>query len=259
MTATIKNRLPWDARFGTDQSVIRICADDEGAVEAGTTLSAHPVTIRVALLGDQRLFREALRALLGTHPDFSVVAEAGEVRELSATTDASDPDVVVLEYQLRSSSGPSLVRELLARNANRRILVLGTHTEEEKISQAFAAGALGWACTEQTSTEVFDAIRTVAGGNPYLAPELGRFVSDDHVQIKWDRKLKPSPLSALTRREREVFELVIRGMQNHAIADALTISQRTVETHRSRILHKLHVHTIVDLMQFAARHGMLGP
>ena len=198
------------------------------------------MTIRVALVDDHRLFREGLRALLGTQPDLCVVAEASDAREVPATVESSEPDVVVLDYQLKGIAGPSIVRDLIERNRNRRILVLSMHAEEDRIAQALAAGALGWASKEQAATELFGAIRTVASGKPYLAPSLSHFVFDDYVRI-----------------QREVFELVIRGLPNDTIAQTLTISRRTVETHRSRILHKLHAHSVADLMRFAARHGLL--
>jgi DNA-binding NarL/FixJ family response regulator len=215
------------------------------------------MTIRVALVDDHRLFREGLRALLGTQPDLSVVAEASEAGEVPAAIDSSEPDVVVLDYQLKGVAGPSLVRELLEKNRKRHILVLSMHLEEDRIAQALAAGALGWASKEQPASELFGAIRTVAGGKPYLAPALSSFVFDDYVRIQRDGKPNSTPLAALTSREKEVFELVIRGLANDSIAQSLTISRRTVETHRSRILHKLHAHSVADLMRFAARHGLL--
>jgi DNA-binding NarL/FixJ family response regulator len=131
------------------------------------------------------------------------------------------------------------------------------HTEEDRIAQALAAGALGWASKEQDAAELFSAIRTVASGKPYLAPTLSHFDLDQYTRIQRDGKSNSTPLAPLTAREKEVFELVIRGMPNDAIAGTLAISRRTVETHRSRILHKLHAHSVADLMRFAARHGLL--
>jgi DNA-binding NarL/FixJ family response regulator len=215
------------------------------------------MTIRVALVDDHRLFREGLRALLGTQPDLCVVAEASDAREVPTTVESSQPDVVVLDYQLKGVAGPSIVRDLLERNRNRRILLLSMHLEEDRIAQALAAGALGYANKEQGATELFGAIRTVANGRPYLAPALSHFVFDDYVRIQRDGKSNSTPLAPLTGREKEVFELVIRGMANDTIAQTLAISRRTVETHRSRILHKLHAHSVADLMRFAARHGLL--
>jgi DNA-binding NarL/FixJ family response regulator len=215
------------------------------------------MTIRVALVDDHRLFREGLRALLGTQPDLCVVAEAADAREVPAVVESSEPDIVVLDYQLKGIAGPSVVRDLLERNRNRRILVLSMHLEEDRIAQAMAAGALGWASKEQGAAELFGAIRTVASGRPYLAPAVSHFAFDDYIRPQRDGKPNSSPLSPLTGREKEVFELVIRGMANDTIAQTLSISRRTVETHRSRILHKLHAHSVADLMRFAARHGLL--
>jgi DNA-binding NarL/FixJ family response regulator len=97
----------------------------------------------------------------------------------------------------------------------------------------------------------------VASGRTYLAPAVAHFSFDDYSRTQRDGKPNTSPLGPLTGREKEVFELVIRGMANDTIAQTLTISRRTVETHRSRILHKLHAHSVADLMRFAARHGLL--
>jgi DNA-binding NarL/FixJ family response regulator len=215
------------------------------------------VSIRVALVDDHRLFREGLRALLGTQPDLQVVAEAEDAREVRATVEAAEPDVVVLDYMLKGVAGPSIVRDLLERDEKRRVLVLSMHLEEDRIAQALAAGALGYASKEQGADELFTAIRTVASGEPYLAPELSNFVLDDYVRMQRDGKRNTTPLAPLTPREKEIFEFVVRGLSNDAIAQTLAISRRTVETHRSRILHKLHAHSVTDLMRFAARHGLL--
>src|SRR3954466_15189497 len=168
------------------------------------------MTIRVALVDDHRLFREGLRALLGTQPDLSVVAEASEAGEVPAAIDSSEPDVVVLDYQLKGVAGPSLVRELLEKNRSRHILVLSMHLEEDRIAQALAAGALGWASKEQPASELFGAIRTVASGRPYLAPAVSHFAFGDYVRNHRDGTPNSTPLAPLTGREKEVFELVIR-------------------------------------------------
>src|SRR3954468_5616496 len=183
------------------------------------------MTIRVALVDDHRLFREGFRALLGTQPDLCVVAEASEAREVPATVESSEPDVIVLDYQLKGVAGPSIVRDLIERNRNRRILVLSMHAEEDRIAQALAAGALGWASKEQGASELFGAIRTVASGRPYLAPAVSHFAFGDYVRNHRDGTPNSTPLAPLTGREKEVFELVIRGMANDTIAQTLTISR----------------------------------
>src|SRR3954466_15646255 len=138
--------------------------------------------IRVALVDDHRLFREGLRALLGTQPDLAVVAEASDAREVPGAVESTQPDVVVLDYQLKGVAGPSIVRDLIERNRNRRILVLSMHAEEDRIAQALPARAPGWARRGQGASELFGAIRTVASGKPYLAPSLSHFVFDDYVR-----------------------------------------------------------------------------
>ena len=212
---------------------------------------------RVALVDDHKLFREGLRALLAQEPGFEVVAEASEATEAYPILEAADPDVVVLDIGLPGANGISVARELLRRNPRQRLLVLSMFLDEERVAQALDAGVLGYAGKDQSSDEVIAALRTVANGKPYLAPSVSRFVLEDYLRLRKGGGDPTSPLRALTNREREIFDLTVRGLSNDAIATQLFISKRTVETHRSRILRKLHVHSATDLVRLAARHGLL--
>jgi DNA-binding NarL/FixJ family response regulator len=211
----------------------------------------------VALVDDQRLFREGLRALLRTQPDLQVVGEAENAWQVRVTVEASEPDVVVLDYMLKGVATPSIVRDLLERDRNQRVLMLSRHFEEDRIAQALEAGALGYASKDQGAVELFGAIRSVASGRPYLAPQLSSFILGDYVRIERDGARDATPLALLTIREKDVFEMLIRGLSNDSIARVLAISRRTVEAHRGRIMQKLHAHSVIHLMRFAARHRLL--
>jgi two-component system response regulator NreC len=212
---------------------------------------------KVAVVDDHRLFREGLCELLEARGDLRVVAQAASAADAWGAVDASDPDVVVMDVVLRDSSGIDLVRELLKRSPRRRVLMLSMLLDEQHVAEALEAGALGYAGKSQSIDEVLEAIRTVAQGRVYVPPTLSRFVVQDYLRLRRGDSPSPSPLARLTRREREVFDLIVAGGTTARIAQSLLISQRTVETHRSRVLHKLKARHATDLVRLAARLGLL--
>ena len=212
---------------------------------------------KLALVDDHVLFREGLRAVIAGSCDLEVVAEASEAHAAYAAIERAEPDVVVLDLALPGASGISVARELLRRDPRRKIFALTMYLDEEHVAQALDAGIVGYATKEQPAAEVLEAIRTVASGRSYLSPLISRFVVDEYLRLRRGGGAEDSPLRSLTQREREIFELTVRGLSNDRIASELQISKRTVETHRSRILKKLAVHSASDLVRLAARHGLL--
>jgi DNA-binding NarL/FixJ family response regulator len=213
--------------------------------------------IRIALVDDHRLFRDGVRSLLARNADLEVVAEASRADEAYSAIDETKPDVVLLDYFLPGVAGPTVAREILRRGEDNHILMLSMYLDEDRVAQALEAGALGYASKDQSAPELVEAIRAVARGDRYLAPPLSRALLEEYLRIRRDGTRAATPLGALTAREKEIFELAVRGLSNEAIAQHLTISKRTVETHRGRILRKLHVHSATELVRFAARHGLL--
>lgn len=204
---------------------------------------------QVALVDDHHLFREALRVLLGSTSDVSVVAEAANADDALAAVRRSSPDVVVLDVMLPGVDGIQIARELLRENPTTRVLALSMMTDPEHVLAALQTGILGYAVKRQPASEVVHAIRTVARGERYVAPELEPIASQQAVA-------RPA-LASLTRREQEIFELCVSGLASKDIAQRLRISPRTVETHRARVLRKLNARSAVDLVRLAARWGVL--
>jgi DNA-binding NarL/FixJ family response regulator len=215
------------------------------------------MTWKLALIDDHLLFRDGLRAVIAGSPDFKIVAEASEARGAYAAIEKEEPDVVVLDLALPGASGISVAREILRRDSRRKVFALTMYLDEEHVAQALEAGILGYASKEQGATEVLEAIRTVARGRSYLSPLISRFVVDEYLRMRRGGGTEDTPLRVLTQREREIFDLTVRGLSNDRIAEELDISKRTVETHRSRVLKKLSVHSASDLVRLAARHGLL--
>jgi DNA-binding NarL/FixJ family response regulator len=208
--------------------------------------------LTVAVIDDHAVYRAGLRAVLHG-ADMQVVAEAREAQEGYAAVEAAKPDLVLLDLKLPGPDGITVARELLRRDPQRRVLMVSMRLEESIVADALAAGALGYFGKEQSIEDLLCAIRTVADGRTYLPPGI----SAEDIEVRL-RRGRMGPLGLLSGREREVFELLVRGFNNEDVASHLGISRRTVETHRSRILRKLHVHSAVELIRLAARHGLLG-
>jgi DNA-binding NarL/FixJ family response regulator len=215
------------------------------------------LSYKVALVDDHRLFREGLRALLSAQPDLQVIGEAAGPMEAYALVESQDPDLVVLDLLLGTSSGLAVARELLRRSPRRRVLMLSMVLDEEHAAEALEVGALGYAGKAQALEGVLEAIRTVAAGHVYLPSSLSRFVVQDYLRLRRGDERIDSPLGLLTRREREVFFLIVDGGTTATIATQLGISHRTVETHRSRLLHKLRGRSAADLVRLAVRLKLL--
>jgi two-component system response regulator NreC len=210
------------------------------------------------LIDDRELFREGFRLLLATQPDFNVVGEAASLPVVVAQAEQLRPDVIILGQEVDGVGGAALTAELGRRTPATKVLVLGNHGGEDVVKHALLAGARGFALKQQPSVQVFAALRQVAAGRLYLAPSLLHLMPSERPHVRMAGDLEPTrgPCDNLSRRERDVFQLLVRGHTNRRIAGLLGISPKTVETHRAHVLRKLGVHSIVDLVRFAARHQL---
>lgn len=217
------------------------------------SVAAPLKTIRVGLIDDHPVFRRGLASVLSREPNLEVVGEASNAQEAFELARQTQLHVAVVDLLMPTISGISLASELYELQPSCRVLALSVIDEPGIIADMLRARACGYALKTQPVEQIIDAIRHVVGGVRYLPPT----VSSD--QIETELAGTPShPFSRLTRREREVFELLIRGNSNDEIAGRLFIARRTVETHRQRIMHKLSAHSVVQMQRLAARHGGLG-
>ena len=200
------------------------------------------MTLKLGLVDDHRLFREGMRALLSTQTDFQLVGEASEAQDAYSLVDHAQPDVLLLDVSLPLASGVSVAREILRRQPHQRILAISMFADEEHVAQALEVGVLGYASKDLSANELFTAIRSVGQGQAYLGPGISRVVLEEYMRMRRTGRGPDTPL---------------RGLSNQDIASQLCISKRTVETHRGRIMRKLHVHSATDLVRLAARHGLL--
>jgi DNA-binding NarL/FixJ family response regulator len=208
---------------------------------------------RILLVDDHPLLRAGLVAALGRVPAYEIVADVGDAAGALEAARAHRIDVAIVDVMLPRVSGISLTSELRSGpNSQCRVIGLSAVHEPVVVAEMLRAGAAGFVCKSQLPSELIEAIRVVRSGGKYLSPSISKEAVDR--ELCEDRRC---PTAKLTRREREVFELLIRGLSNDEIAERLFISRRTVETHRLRITRKLSVRAIGEMQRLAARYGAL--
>jgi DNA-binding NarL/FixJ family response regulator len=206
--------------------------------------------VQVAIVDDHPLFRQGLAAALRCEADLDVVGEAGNAEEAIELANRVALDVVVVDLLMPTMSGISLTSQLFEIQPRCRVLGLSVIDEPGLIADMLRAHACGFALKTQPTTEIVAAIRQVLGGLRYLPPGISRDAIDAELA-----GTRARPFQRLTPREREVFELLIRGLSNDEIAIKLIIARRTVETHRQRIMNKLSAHSVAQMQRIAAVHG----
>jgi DNA-binding NarL/FixJ family response regulator len=214
--------------------------------------------VRVVLVDDDDLMRAGLRSVLSSDETIDVVGEAGDGREAVDRIRALRPDLVLMDIRMPDLDGISATREVLATSAAVKVVVLTTFEEDDYIFDALSAGASGFLLKRTQPEELIAAIHTVAEGDSLLSPSVTRRVVDRMAS-------QPAPVRAtrrldeLTPREREVLELVARGLSNREIAEQFVIEESTVKTHVKRILMKLRLRDRVQAVVFAYENGLTRP
>ncbi len=211
--------------------------------------------IRVLLADDHAVLRAGLRFLLSAQPDIEVCGEASSGEESVALARDLAPDVVVMDLRMKGLDGIEATRAVRSLPNPPRVLVLSMYDDPAFMDQALAAGASGYALKRDADTELLSAIRAVARGESYLAPSLTT------VMLRRLSGAEPAdrPTSDLSRREVEVLRQLALGYTNRQIADNLSISVKTVETYKARLLEKLGVQGRAGLVRYALAHGILAP
>lgn len=211
--------------------------------------------ITVLLAEDHQVVREGLRALLSAQGDLAVV---GEVSDGNAVVDAVlrfKPTVLVVDLMLPGLSGLEVTRQVAECAPATRIVVLSMHGSEGFVEEALRNGAAGYVVKDAGAAELVRAVREVAAGRRYLSPPLSQRAIDAYAERAASGG-KKAP-GGLTPREREVLRLSAEGLTAPEIAERLHISPRTVETHRSNLMHKLNLQNHTDLVRFALQQGLI--
>jgi DNA-binding NarL/FixJ family response regulator len=215
--------------------------------------------IGVLIVDDDDLMRAGLRAVLSSDDTLRVVGEAGDGREAVERARALRPDVVLMDVRMPGMDGIEATRQLLAQAPGRRVVILTTFEDDDYIFGALNAGASGFLLKRTRPEELIAGIHTVAAGDSLLSPSVTRTVIDRMAQQPLQGDRSDPRLEQLTPREREVLELVARGLSNAEIAAALVIEESTVKTHVRRILMKLRLRDRVQAVILAYETGVIRP
>ncbi len=214
--------------------------------------------IRVVVADDQDLVRSGLEMVL-TARGLDVVALAADGREAVEAVRRSRPDVVLMDIRMPRLDGIAATAEITEAGLDTRVLVLTTYDLDTYVYQALRAGAAGFLLKATPPDRLVEGIATVAAGEALLAPSLTRRLIEEHVRGPLPHDGVPAELAALTEREREVFQLIGRGLSNDDIARALVVSEATVKTHVNRLIAKLGNRTRVQLVVLAYETGVVRP
>ena len=211
--------------------------------------------IKVLLVDDHATVREGLRFLLDAQADIKVVGLAVDGREAVDLVAQLCPDVVVMDIAMPKLNGIEATQRITKECPGVQIVILSMQASNEQIFRALQAGARGYLLKETAGLEVATAVRAVHAGQRYLSAEVSDKLIDDYMQQRALDEAK-SPLTRLSPRERETLQLVVEGQSSAEIAELLSLSCRSVETYRRRLMQKLGIKNLPGLVKFAISHGL---
>lgn len=211
---------------------------------------------KVFIVEDHKLFREGLKAMLGSREDFNVVGEAEDGLEAVREIARLEPDLVLLDLSIPKMSGISVMKEMRRIVPDSRILALTIHESDQYVLEAFAAGTNGYCIKDASRQELMIALDSVMEGRTYISPGVADHVLDGYLHSRKNIKER-SDWDTVTQREREVLKLLAEGYTNKDISEFLHISVKTVEKHRSNLIGKLDIHSVAQLTTFALEKGLV--
>ena len=207
--------------------------------------------IRILLADDHAVVRQGFKMILNAQADMEIVGEAGNGRQAVELAEQLRPDVVVMDVAMPELNGIEATRRLASSVPHARVVALSMHKDSVYVREILRAGARGYLLKDSGAADLVAAIRAVASGESYLSPAVSNAVLDDY------RRHVTNPIDLLTSREREVLQLLAEGRTNKEIAGVLNLSVYTVDAHRGRIMEKLNLHSISELVRFAVRNGLI--
>jgi len=211
----------------------------------------NPTSVLIA--DDHTLVRAGIRSLLEKLPGVVVVAEASDGREILRLVAEHQPEIVLMDIAMPELNGLEATRLLTETHRNTRVIILSIYSDEEHVYQALRAGAAGYLLKGAATEELELAIRSVAQGETYLAPQVSRPVIDEYIR----RTNASRPGDNLSSRQRQVLQLIAEGKTMKQIALTLGISVKTVETHRSQLMTRLNIHEVAGLVRYAIKMGLV--
>jgi DNA-binding NarL/FixJ family response regulator len=212
--------------------------------------------LRILLADDHTLVRQGLRRILEEKPEWEVVAEAADGREAVLRTLELKPDVVIMDIAMPQLNGTEATRQITRKAPDVQILVLSMHMDESYVLQTLRAGARGYLLKDSVDADLIRAVTAVSEGKSFFSPSVAKMMLDDYIR-HLEQQGVTDRFELLSEREREIFQLIAEGNSNKEIANLLSLSTSTVETHRARIMEKLDLHSTAEIILYAVRKGVL--
>ena len=212
--------------------------------------------IRVLLADDHKLMRAGLRLVVDQQPDLSVVGEADDGRQAVELAKSLNPDVVVMDIGMPNLNGIEAARQIRQIRPDAAVVMLSMHSDEGYVLRALGAGARAYLLKDSATTDLVQAIHAVVEGKSFFSPAVSKVLLQDYMR-KLRRSGAEDSYDLLSPREREVLQLVAEGKSNKEIASLLNLSVYTVETHRAKIMQKLNLKGVSELILYAVRKGII--
>jgi len=213
--------------------------------------------IRIIIADDHKIVRDGIRAILEKESDIEVVAEAEDGKMALELTEELRPDIVIMDLAMPDMTGMQAIQMINEKVHETKIIVLSMHSDKQFVYRALKAGVHGYMIKECAGEELIRAIRAVVADQTYLSPTVSRCVVDGYLRNLPSVDTGYLYISNLTPRECEILKLILEGKNTKDIASIFHLSTKTVETHRQRIMTKLHINNMVDLTKFAIREGLI--
>jgi DNA-binding NarL/FixJ family response regulator len=212
--------------------------------------------IRILIADDHGIVRTGLRLQLERNEKFEVVGEAADGREAVRMAEEFAPDIVIMDIAMPSLNGIQAATQIVKVRPETGIIMLSMHSDETYISRTLAAGARGYLLKENAEVDLYRAVEVVAQGKPFFSPAIAKTLLEDYMTQMQQRGLQDS-YDLLTGREKEILQLLAEGKSNKDVAVMLNLSTNTVETHRTRIMQKLDLHSAAEIVLYAVRKHII--
>lgn len=213
--------------------------------------------IKVVLVDDHQLIRMGISALLNSEKDIEVIGQATSAKEVMDMVEEKQPNVVLMDISLDDGDGIVLTKEINKKHKDVAVIMLSMHVKEDYIQRSLKAGAAGYILKDSPKEELIKAIKEVANGGKYFAGEVSQLMVSSYVNKVGDFNDKKKKSTGLTSRELEIIKLLSDGKSNQIIADELSISHRTVDTHRTNIMQKVKVKNVAELIKYAIKNKLI--
>jgi RNA polymerase sigma factor (sigma-70 family) len=211
---------------------------------------------RILIADDHGIVRKGLRLQLEQNGTFEVVGEATDGRAAVRMAEELSPDIVIIDIAMPNLNGIQATTLIVKKNPQTGVIILSMHSDETYITRALAAGARGYLLKENAEVDLFRAVQVVAQGKPFFSPAIAKTLLEDYMRHMQQRGLEDS-YDLLTVREKEILQLLAEGKSNKEVATMLNLSTNTVETHRTRLMQKLDLHSAAEIVLYAVRKRII--